>query len=134
MTDKDLMVLQSFINSENILVGPYGEAYPACHDGDQAVNIKAEEVSDTEEEVDPVQITIQEMKAEPEVSCMFLYVSVRQISHVCKNASCFQITICLAVCLHVWSLNLLLMNIACDVLLPYLLSHYDIDEVKYYVN
>jgi hypothetical protein len=33
------------------------------------VNIKAEE-----EEVDPVGITDQEIKAEPEVSCMFLYV------------------------------------------------------------
>jgi hypothetical protein len=59
--------LQNCTNSENVLVGPYGETYSASHDANQAVNIKAEEV-------DPLQITIQEIKAEPEVSCMFLYV------------------------------------------------------------
>jgi hypothetical protein len=74
MDDKDMMVLQSYRNSENILVGPYGEMYPACQEGGQAVNIKAEEVSDTEEEVDPVPITIQEIKAEPAVSCISPYV------------------------------------------------------------
>jgi hypothetical protein len=55
-------------------VGPCGETYPASHDATQAVNIKAEEVSDAREEADPVGITTQEIKAEPEVSCMFLYV------------------------------------------------------------
>jgi hypothetical protein len=69
MIDKDMMVLQNYTNSENILVGPYGETYPACHDGNQAMNIKAEEVSDAEEEADPVPITFPEVKAEPEVSC-----------------------------------------------------------------
>jgi hypothetical protein len=54
-------------------VGPYGETSPASHDADQAINIKAEEGSDAEEEADPLQITIQEIKGEPEeVSCMFL--------------------------------------------------------------
>jgi hypothetical protein len=65
MIDKNMMVLQSYSNSENIVVGPYGE---------QAMNIKAEEVSDAAEEEDPLQITVQEIKAEPEVSCMPLYV------------------------------------------------------------
>jgi hypothetical protein len=60
------MVLQNSANSENILVGPYGELYPASH-------IKTEEVSDAQEDADPVQITFQEMKTEPEVSCVFLY-------------------------------------------------------------
>ena len=55
-------------------MGPYGEIYPASHDANQAMNIKAEEVSDAQEEVDPLRITIQDIKAEPEVSCMFLYV------------------------------------------------------------
>jgi hypothetical protein len=32
------------------------------------MNIKAEEVSDSQEETDPLRITIQEIKAEPEVS------------------------------------------------------------------
>jgi hypothetical protein len=50
---------------------------PSFHDANQAMNIKAEEVSDAEEqkeEGDPMSITFQEMKAEPEVSCMSLYV------------------------------------------------------------
>jgi hypothetical protein len=55
-------------------VGPYGETYPASYDANQAVNIKAEEVSDTQEEPDSLRITVQEIKAEPEVRCMFLYV------------------------------------------------------------
>jgi hypothetical protein len=69
-----MMVLQSYTNSENILVGPCCETYPARHDANQAVNIKSEEVSDAQEEADPLRITIQEIKAEPEVSCVFLYV------------------------------------------------------------
>jgi hypothetical protein len=68
------VVLQSYTKSENILVVPYGETYPASHDANQAVNIKAKEASDAQEEADPVVITNQEIKAEPEVSCMFLYV------------------------------------------------------------
>jgi hypothetical protein len=74
MTDKGCDSLQNSTNSEKVLVGPYGEIYPANHDTNHAVNIKAEEVSDADEEADPVQIAVQEVKAEPEVSCMFLYV------------------------------------------------------------
>jgi hypothetical protein len=69
-----MIVLQNCANSEKVLVCPYGETYPACHDGNQAMNIKSEEGSDTAEEVDPVPITFLEMKAGPEVSCMSLYV------------------------------------------------------------
>jgi hypothetical protein len=46
---------------------------PTSHDANQAMNIKAEEVSDAEEEEDPMSVTFQEIKAEPEVSCMSLY-------------------------------------------------------------
>jgi hypothetical protein len=74
MIDKGMMVLQSYTYSENILVGPYGETYPACHDADQAMNMKAEDVSDAAEKEDPIPIKVLEMKAEPEVSCMSLYV------------------------------------------------------------
>jgi hypothetical protein len=49
-------------------VGPYGEIYPASHDENQAMYIKAEDVSDSQEEADPLQITVQEIKAESEVS------------------------------------------------------------------
>jgi hypothetical protein len=69
-----MMVLQNYTNSENVLVGPYGETYPASRDANQAMNVKAEEVLDTQEEADPLRITVQGIKAEPEVSCMFLYV------------------------------------------------------------
>jgi hypothetical protein len=48
--------------------------YPRSHDANQAMNIKAEEVSNAQEEADPVGLTMQEIKAEPEVSCVFLYV------------------------------------------------------------
>ncbi|XP_033609824.1 gastrula zinc finger protein XlCGF7.1-like, partial [Cryptotermes secundus] len=59
-------VIMNYINSEKVLMGPYGEIYPASHDVNQSMNIKAEEVSDSQEEVDPLEITIQEIKAEPE--------------------------------------------------------------------
>jgi argininosuccinate synthase len=65
---------QNYTNSENILVAPCGETYAASHDPNQAVNIKAEEVSVAQEEGDPVGITNQEIKVELEVSCVFLYV------------------------------------------------------------
>jgi hypothetical protein len=54
-------------------VGPYGELCPASHDANQAMDVKTEEVSDAQDDADPVQITVQEMKPEPEVSCVFLY-------------------------------------------------------------
>ncbi|XP_033608778.1 uncharacterized protein LOC111868011 isoform X2 [Cryptotermes secundus] len=53
-------------NSEKVLIGHYGEIYPASYDANQVINVKAEEVSDSQEEADPVQITVQEVKAEPE--------------------------------------------------------------------
>jgi hypothetical protein len=52
------------------------EMFPTSHDADQAMNVKAEEVSDPEEEEeeeeeeDPMPITFVEIKAEPEVSFM----------------------------------------------------------------
>jgi hypothetical protein len=91
-----MMVLQNYTNSENVLVGPYGETYPTSHDANQAVNIKAEEVSDTQEEADPLRITIQEIKAEPEVSCMFLYVHCYAEMPIVFLIS---ISVCLSVCL-----------------------------------
>jgi hypothetical protein len=51
-----------------------GETYPAIHDSNQDLDINSEEVSVGQDEADPMRITIQEIEAEPEVSCMFLYV------------------------------------------------------------
>jgi hypothetical protein len=70
-------------NSENVLVGPCGETYPASHDANQAMNIKTEEVSDAQDDADPMPITVQEMKAEPEVTLCFCMPTVRQISQIC---------------------------------------------------
>ncbi|PNF17580.1 hypothetical protein B7P43_G14510 [Cryptotermes secundus] len=52
----------NYTNSENILVGPYGETYPARHDANQTMNIKVEDVSYAEEEAN----RLQKIKAEPE--------------------------------------------------------------------
>jgi hypothetical protein len=49
---------------------PCGETYPTSDDANKAKNIKAEAVSDAEEEEDPVPITFPKIKTEPEVSCM----------------------------------------------------------------
>jgi hypothetical protein len=73
MIDKAMMVSQNCTKSETILVDPYGETYTAFHNVAQALTIKAEEISDTEEEEDSVPKPVQEMKTEPEVSYMFMY-------------------------------------------------------------
>jgi hypothetical protein len=69
-----MMVLQNHEISENVPVGPHAEMYPAWHHANEAMNVKAEGVTDVAEEEDPLRITVQEIKAEPEVSCMSLYV------------------------------------------------------------
>jgi hypothetical protein len=62
-------------------MGPYGET------SDQAMKVKAEEVSDAEEEENPVPITFPEIKGESEVRCMC---TVRQITQVCRSAACLS--------------------------------------------
>jgi hypothetical protein len=79
--------LQNSTKPENILVGPYGETYPAYHDGNQAMDVKAEDASDAEEEEDPLLLTCPEIKAEPEVSCLC---TVRQITQICRSATCLS--------------------------------------------
>jgi hypothetical protein len=74
------LFLQNSTNSENILVGAYGET------SDQSMNVKAEEVSDAEEEGVPAPITFPEIKAEPEVSCMC---TVRLITQICRKSVVF---------------------------------------------
>jgi hypothetical protein len=87
--------VQSWTNSENISVDPYGETYPTHHDGNQAMNIKAEAVSDAEEEEDPLPMTFIEIKAEPEVSCVC---TVMQITQMCRSVTClFNRHLCLCV-------------------------------------
>jgi hypothetical protein len=89
------MVFQSYTNSEDVLVGPHGETYPIPHDA-QAKNVKAEAVSDAEEEEDPLAITSPEIKAEPEVSYVY---TVRQITQMCGSVACLsELQLCLCMC------------------------------------
>jgi hypothetical protein len=76
------------------------------------MNKKTEDVSDVQEDADPVRITIQEIKTEPEVSCMFLSVHMKQLH-------------CLLTRLSRPSSEMLvdsysLLNVDCDVPLPFL--------------
>jgi hypothetical protein len=61
------VVLQNYTFSEEVVMGPYVDTYPVSQGSNQSMKIKAEEV-------DPVRMTVQDIKAEPEVSCMLLCV------------------------------------------------------------
>jgi hypothetical protein len=80
--DKDMTVLQNF-----------GETYPASNDADQAINIKAEEVSDADEE-EPMPITFLEVKAEPEVSCMSVFELLDRYHTYAKMPVVFLLPLC----------------------------------------
>jgi hypothetical protein len=69
-----MMVLQNYTYLGNAVPGPCAETCTSSLDATQAMNIKAEEVSDADEKEDPLRITVPRIKAEPEVSCMCLYV------------------------------------------------------------
>jgi hypothetical protein len=65
-----LSALQNPTDFENIQ-SLHSEMCPASsHDAYPAISIKAEVLSDAEEEEDPVPITFVGVKAEPEVSCV----------------------------------------------------------------
>jgi hypothetical protein len=71
MTDMSLVVLQDCMDLEKAALGSCSETCPASsHDADQAMDMKVEQVSDVEEEGDPVQITFPGIKAELQVSCI----------------------------------------------------------------
>jgi hypothetical protein len=78
MIEKVVMVLQNRTNSAMELQDPCGETNPASHDASQAISMKVEEVSDAEEEVGPVPIKFLNIKAEPEVRCISLYVHCKK--------------------------------------------------------
>jgi hypothetical protein len=68
MNNKDMMFLQNYTDLGNAVPGPCAETCTTSHDATQAMNIKTEEVSDADEEEDPLQIKYPKIKAEPEVS------------------------------------------------------------------
>jgi hypothetical protein len=72
------MVLQNHTSSAMEVWDPCGGMNTASGDASQAISIKVEEVSDAEEEAGPVPITFPEIKAEPEVRRMSLYVHCKK--------------------------------------------------------
>jgi hypothetical protein len=97
MIDKDIMVLQNYTNLEKEILGPCDEMYPTSDDANQIKNVKAEEFPDTKEEEDPGPMAFPKIKAEAEVSCM--YVHCKKTSQLCRNASCPS-DLHLSVCAH----------------------------------
>jgi hypothetical protein len=97
--DNDIMVLQKYTNAKKGVQGPCGETYPTSDHAYQAENVKAGEVSEAEEDENPVPIEFLEIKAEPEVSFM----SVCPLSGMSKHAVVFLIS----VTVHVGSPNTL---------------------------
>jgi hypothetical protein len=65
------MVLQNCMDFLKVEPGSSSETCPASsHEGNHVIDMKVEEASDTQEVEDPLRITIPEIKAEHEVSCM----------------------------------------------------------------
>jgi hypothetical protein len=66
-------ILQSCTDLLKVELGSCNEAcVTSCHDGNEVINIKVEEVLDTEEEEDPLLITFPVINSEHEVSSMYL--------------------------------------------------------------
>jgi hypothetical protein len=73
MIHKGTMVLQNCMDFLNTEPGLISETCPtSSHDGYQIADIEVEEASDTQKIEDPLLITSPEIKAEHEVSCMFV--------------------------------------------------------------
>lgn len=68
MVNKDMIILQSCANLEKCVRHPCGETQPPSDDINQVMDIKAEEVTDREEEEVPVPVMFPKIKAEAEVS------------------------------------------------------------------
>jgi hypothetical protein len=87
-----MVVLQNCINLPKVVPSSYSEtSLTSSHDDNQVIDIKAEDVTDIqeEEEEDPLLITSPVIKAENEVSCMSVYI-VRHFSEI------YIITCCLS--------------------------------------
>jgi hypothetical protein len=93
--DKFVVVFQKCVSLVELQPGLYSEP---CHDGNQCIDIKVEEVADIKEEEDPLQAVFPVLKTEHEVSFMsvcpllgtfhryIMYlISCNQISHLCKT-------------------------------------------------
>jgi hypothetical protein len=75
MTDKGTMDFQNYMDFLKVEPGSINEACPSSHNGSQAIDIKVEDASDTQEVQDPLLVTLPGIKVECEVSYMYEYVS-----------------------------------------------------------
>lgn len=92
ITDKAMVVLQNFMDSLKVVPGPCNQT---CHDENQVINIKAEEVTDFQEEEDSFITTFPEIKVEHEVSfmgvCMLVGTFVTCLElHIIGHVACLE--------------------------------------------
>lgn len=97
--DIGTMVLQNCMDLERDVPGSCRETCPtSCHDANQVMNIKVEQISDVEEEEDPLKFP--RIKTEHVVSFTYAYVSavmdIPQISGISCCFSHFHLSICLS--------------------------------------
>jgi hypothetical protein len=92
MIDMALVVSQNPTNSENVRDLCTEICSAPSHDAYQAISIKAEVLSDGEEEEYPVPVIYPGIKAEPEVSCVSGYMlgdftnrDIRCFVNICYN-------------------------------------------------
>jgi hypothetical protein len=85
--DREVIVLQNCTNLVEVVPGPYSETRTTSDSANQAMNIKGEEVSDVEEDPEPV--TCLKIKAEPEVRYMSVCVSLIGRYHICAEMPIF---------------------------------------------
>jgi hypothetical protein len=68
--DDGTVLLQNCMDFQKDMQGSCSESCPTSCDANQIVSIKVEDVSDIEEEEDPLALRYSGIKTEPEVSCM----------------------------------------------------------------
>jgi hypothetical protein len=70
MIDKGVVLLQNYMDLRKDIHGSCSETSPLSHDANQIISVKIEDVSDIEEEKDPVPFIYSRIKTEHVVSCM----------------------------------------------------------------
>jgi hypothetical protein len=70
MIDMGVVLLQNYMDLQKDIRGSRSETCPASLDASQFISVKLEDVSDIEEEKDPVPLNVSGIKTEHEVSCM----------------------------------------------------------------
>jgi hypothetical protein len=76
MTDEGMVILQNCMDFLKVEPGLISETCPSSHDGNQVIDVKVEEASDTCEVEDPLLVTLPGIKVECEVSYVYVSISV----------------------------------------------------------